>query len=307
MTEENWKKVMAEAKRLHRPKLRNWEEDGMAETFPRYLESVFEDNRHYEHFIPSDENAPVHIPAILEACTLTKEDFFDHYEAEEIPCVIRGIPHGYDSAERTDPWPAIAKWDLEALAQDEELRCRKFKCGEDDDGDKVKIKMKYFLEYLAKNQDDSPLYVFDSNFDEDKHAKRILNDYQVPSYFRDDIFRFISDSRRPPFRWFLVGPKRSGTTVHIDPLGTSAWNTLIHGKKRWVLFPPHVPKRIVKGKGLVRSDEDDEAVHYFTFILNRIKRKAAACQHQNDYRGFACYEFTQNAGETVFIPSGWWQ
>ena len=69
----------------------------------------------------------------------------------------------------------------------------------------------------------------------------------------------ISEKRRPPYRWFLVGPERSGTCVHIDPLATSAWNTLIVGKKRWVLFPPHVPKSIVKGKKLIKSNEDDEA------------------------------------------------
>lgn len=74
-----------------------------------------------------------------------------------------------------------------------------------------------------------------------------------------------------------------------------------------VLFPPHVPKKVVQGKGLVKSDEDDEASQYFLFILPRIKRKAETLKHTEEYRGFACYEFTQNAGETVFIPSGWWQ
>jgi len=97
---------------------------------------------------------------------------------------------------------------------------------------------------------------------------------------------------------------------------------LIVGKKRWVLFPPHVPKHVVRGRGLVRDDEDDEAIHYFMTILPRIKRKATAVsaisslrdgygdknheKKRNDYRNFACYEFTQHAGETVFVPTGWW-
>jgi histone arginine demethylase JMJD6 len=131
-------------------------------------------------------------------------------------------------------------------------------------------------------------------------------DYKVPSYFSDDLFHLVSERRRPPYRWFLVGPERSGTTVHIDPLATSAWNTLLYGKKRWVLFPPHVPRHVVKGKGLIRSDEDDEAIHYFMTILPRIKRRAHSVGNHGDYRNFACYEFTQNEGETVFIPNGWW-
>lgn len=61
-----------------------------------------------------------------------------------------------------------------------------------------------------------------------------------------------------------MGPKRSGTSVHIDPLGTSAWNTVLSGRKLWVLFPPHVDKHIAKGKEMVRDGEDDEPVRCCT-------------------------------------------
>jgi len=56
---------------------------------------------------------------------------------------------------------------------------------------------------------------------------------------------------------------------------------------------------------LIGKDEDDEAVHYFMDILPRIKKKAAALRDTEEYRNFACYEFTQNEGETVFVPNGW--
>ena len=58
-----------------------------------------------------------------------------------------------------------------------------FKCGEDDDGVNLRIKLKYFFEYLVHNKDDSPLYVFESSLEENQDIKALLNDYQVPSFF----------------------------------------------------------------------------------------------------------------------------
>ena len=120
------------------------------------------------------------------------------------------------------------------------------------------------------------------------------------------MFHLVGEKRRPPYRWFLIGPERSGTCIHIDPLATSAWNTLLVGQKRWVLFPPHVPKCIVKGTKHIAKHEDDEAIHYFRTILPRIKKAAKESDGMGKYQNFECYEFTQYENETVFIPNGWW-
>lgn len=79
----------------------------------------------------------------------------------------------------------------------------------------------------------------------------------------------------PPHRWFLIGPKRSGSEIHQDPLGTSAWNTSLMGHKRWLLIEPGegITKRFVRGRHLTKFEEDDEAIHYFDFILPRLKEK----------------------------------
>lgn len=178
--------------------------------------------------------------------------------------------------------------------------------GEDDDGKRVRVKLKYFLQYMKNNVDDSPLYVFDGSFDDNLLAKSLLEDYKVPSYFTDDLFHLVGEKRRPPYRWFLIGPERSGSSVHIDPLGTSAWNTLLYGRKRWVLFPPGTPRNIAKGKDVIKTGEDDEAINYFVDLLPRIKEKYCNTSSAHTGENIQVIEFIQNAGETVFVPGGWW-
>ena len=160
------------------------------------------------------------------------------------------------------------------------------------------MKFKHFAKYMKYQTDDSPLYIFDSSFEDREDTKALKHEYRVPKYFPHDLFELVGERKRPPYRWFLVGPKRSGTEVHIDPLGTSAWNTLLSGRKRWVLFPPTTPKWVVKGKKYIHAGEDDEAVNYFADIMPRIQRFHG---HEIEW-----IEFIQYPGQTVFVPSGWW-
>lgn len=335
-----WKTVTEKAKKDHRPSLKDWSCDGFHKTFPEYSNKVLnQGNMGYQHFTCKGEDFEPYshtIPKRLDAKDISPQEFRERYEAHGIPCVITSVPEGFGAIHETTrgehdshneekksehchyhdieqnvnskpkPWRALERWKLEALDQDEHLRERRLKCGEHDSGKSIRIRLKHFLRYLHNNIDDSPLYIFDSSFDDDSVAKSLLSDYRVPTFFDEDLFKLVSESRRPPYRWFLVGPERSGTCVHIDPLATSAWNTLIVGKKRWVLFPPNVPKSIVKGNGLIRKGEDDEAVHYFTTILPRIKQAAIESGGEGKYQDFECYEFTQYEGETVYIPNGWW-
>lgn len=64
----------------------------------------------------------------------------------------------------------------------------------------LQVKLKYFLQYMEHQRDDSPLYIFDSHFDDYEESKPLLEDYSVPDYFPDDLFSLVGERRRPPYR-----------------------------------------------------------------------------------------------------------
>ena len=184
--------------------------------------------------------------------------------------------------------PVAALWQPARLLHD--FSKVKLKCGDDDFGNPVRLKLRHYRRYLQSEAklDDSPLYIFDSAYGE--RAPEMLQNYQIPPYFTEDLFRLVG-GRRPPHRWVIVGPRYSGSGIHIDPLGTSAWNMLMSGHKRWVLFAPEVSAELVKPpRGMGR-----EAVTWFAKMLPRLRQQ-----------GVPCIDFIQRPGETIFVPSGWW-
>ena len=96
---------------------------------------------------------------------------------------------------------------------------------------------------------------------------------------------------RPPWRWILIGPPRSGTGLHIDPLWTNAWVTLLEGKKRWVLIPPRLTSKLPEGAGL-REPQVPSVIWFRDYYHKVIQLDGVV-------------EILQFPGETVFVPNGW--
>lgn len=200
----------------------------------------------------------------IRAEELSDEEFIERFERANKPVLIGQL---------CDSWEAHSKWTLDRLLQD--YGGEKFKVGEDDDGYAVYVKLKYFIRYMLDNQDDSPLYVFDSSFADRPSTRSLRQDYLLPRFFTDDLFRLVGEKRRPPYRWFVLGPERSGSYVHIDPLGTSAWNALLKGHKCWALLPPGVPKEVTQPKNCGGR----EAIAWFANVLPQL-REAAEPSHR---------------------------
>ena len=116
--------------------------------------------KYYKNAAAVAAPAPCGRLAREHASTLTLDQFRERYERPNLPCVVTGV---------ADDWPGNhGNWNPQALY--EKYRHFGMKCGEDDDGNAVKMKLKYFFRYLMTQKDDSPLYVFHSSFEDDKHV-----------------------------------------------------------------------------------------------------------------------------------------
>uniref|UniRef100_F1L8G1 Bifunctional arginine demethylase and lysyl-hydroxylase JMJD6 n=1 Tax=Ascaris suum TaxID=6253 RepID=F1L8G1_ASCSU len=273
MKESRVRKRIAHAKRKARPELKSheWDQLHYSKTLLSSIDLFNGDNIER-----------------IDGSHLNADEFIKLYETRHIPIILTGI---------TDNWRANTKWTLNELSK--KYRNQKFKCGEDDDGYSVKLKMKYYMSYMRSTNDDSPLYIFDSSFGERHKTRRLLDDYEVPVMFQDDLFRYANEKRRPPYRWIVIGPARSGTGVHVDPLGTSAWNALINGHKKWCFLHPETPKSLLKPRKEECGKHPDEATTWFLSVYRRVKAP--------DWpKSFPPIEAIQRPGELVFVPSGWW-
>ncbi|PPS02904.1 hypothetical protein GOBAR_AA17752 [Gossypium barbadense] len=188
-----------------------------------------------------------------------------------------------------DTWPARKTWTIDHLVP--KYGDTTFKISS---SLKVSMTFKDYVSYMKQQHDEDPLYIFDDKFGES--APGLLKDYTVPQIFQEDFFDVL-DKNRPSFRWLVIGPARSGASWHVDPGLTSAWNTLLCGRK-WALYPPGtVPLGVT-----VHVDDDDGDISVDS---------PSSLQWWLDFYPLLAdenkpIECTQLPGETIFVPSGWW-
>ena len=218
------------------------------------------------------------------ARALDRAAFEERFERTSTPCVLRGL---------IDDWPAARSnsWRHDALAA--RFPEHAFDLGLDGAHSDAKTSIPAFLELAACRRSNEPLlplrstvppavegqgveqqvtsadetdalrlhrnpYIFDAEFGE--KLPELLADFSVPAPFPcddSDFLRYVSENPdlRPQYRWFLVGARGSGFTMHQDPFDTSAWNALVSGgRKRWIMLPETAPL------GLIFPSQHDQGV-----------------------------------------------
>ncbi|KAF9185465.1 hypothetical protein BGZ51_007949 [Haplosporangium sp. Z 767] len=275
-----------------------WQDDTWRATFlkqsdPQYDTSMILKNRDQmklKHFYSDTLFQPFYCAAIgMEPYIavenidrrsgLSLEQFIQEYERPGKPVIITdGAKH----------WPAMTKWSSEYFLNtwpDAVLRA-----------ESVDMTMRNYFKYAQGTKDESPLYLFDKNFGE--RCEGILEDMEVPVYFREDFFGMMGE-KRPDYRWLIVGPARSGSTFHKDPNATSAWNAVITGSKKWIMFPPHI---LPPG---VFTNEDESEVTSPVSLMEWFSNFYASTQIPDDPADRPL-EGICREGEIMFVPRGWW-
>ncbi|KAF9361997.1 hypothetical protein BGX26_008169 [Mortierella sp. AD094] len=233
------------------------------------------------------ENRPVNptIP-IEDYQALDQDTFYQRYGFPNRPVMFQNS--GVES------WPAWEQWTLESL--DAKYGDTLFRVSNLDSNTIPSFKMCFsdFLHYVKYNKDQDPLYLFDPRFVET--VPEMGDAYQasgiplVPKYFEVDFFSLLKEETRPPFRWILIGPQRTGAPWHVDPSGTSAWNTLLSGHKRWVLYPPNMIPPGHDPTSLERMSSVEWYLDVYPFLPSELRP----------------IEIVQHPGQTIYVPSGWW-
>ncbi|ODV62613.1 Clavaminate synthase-like protein, partial [Ascoidea rubescens DSM 1968] len=165
----------------------------------------------------------------------------------------------------------------------------------------VKWPLDFYSDYYRKNEDESPLYLFDCNSDA---MKTITKEYEVPDCFKYDLFQLFNKDDikcRPDYRWIIIGCKRTGSTFHKDPNSTSAWNTVISGCKLWVMLPPNVIP-----PGVSVSEDQSEVtspISLAEWVLSGFFNDILGMSNVKENNCLVCITFP---GECIYVPAGWW-
>lgn len=256
-----------------------------------------------------------------DGSSLSAHDFKEQFELPNTPVLLSGI---------VNQWPATRNWTVDRLIE----RCSDvmFEAGP------ATMTMSQYWTYATTTTEENPLYLFDHRFAQ--NVPSLVADFDVPSIFSEDFFSILGDDR-PHYRWLIVGAPMSGSTFHIDPNGTSAWNACISGAKKWIMFPPGHPP-----PGVIPSNDGSEvtspislaewsvtlhsclAVRSFLYCLFRSLRVYCMTDlllshlhlwtPQFYHRRFMNFypmcdeldvrpiECVARSGDLVFVPAGWW-
>eukprot|EP00879_Flechtneria_rotunda_P023143 GHRR01024468.1.p1 GENE.GHRR01024468.1~~GHRR01024468.1.p1 ORF type:complete len:316 (+),score=104.76 GHRR01024468.1:277-1224(+) len=174
----------------------------------------YRSNMRLSTFLPPADEIPR-----VDYGSLNPQSYYNRYDLPAQPVILTG----FMSAEWPEGWQQ--HWQLDQLA---ELYCDRVFRASRPLGGKTKMRFRDYVDYMLRQADEEPLYIFDEDFADS--APEMLDWYKAPSVIVQDHTSVLAPSMRPSHRWLVLGPARSGASWHVDPALTSAWNALTSGE-----------------------------------------------------------------------------
>ena len=205
---------------------------------------------------------------------LSWNEFIQNYASVGKPVVITDIV-------RT--WAAFQKWSYDFF----KVNYGPFQCDVRDchiDAI-VPMAMADYMDYMKSGKRDRLLYL--SQWAIFPHPE-LYKDYQAPNYFSnwlEKLPRKLQQKYGVTYSTLYIGPKGTGTNLHIDNRNTSAWLAVLSGQKRFIFFSPDQEPFLYDG-----------AVDVLNPDLERFPLYAKAKP----------VEIILEAGDLVYFPSKWW-
>ncbi|XP_039609195.1 2-oxoglutarate and iron-dependent oxygenase JMJD4 isoform X1 [Polypterus senegalus] len=156
----------------------------------------------------------------------------------------------------------------------------------------LKDYLSYWEEYIQNGYSSSRgcLYLKDWHMHREFPGHTV---YKIPVFFQSDWLNEYWDSIEvDDYRFVYMGPKGTWTPFHADVFHSYSWSANVCGRKRWLLFPPGQEDCLRNCHGDLVYD-----VTSLT-LLDKMKypKYVSNCQP---------IEIIQEAGEVIFVPSGW--
>ncbi|XP_049731074.1 2-oxoglutarate and iron-dependent oxygenase JMJD4 isoform X1 [Elephas maximus indicus] len=225
-------------------------------------------------------------------------DFFKGYLLPNVPCVF--------SSAFTEGWGSRKHWVTPDGKPDLDYLLRKYgdmvvpvaNCGVQEYNANPKKHMplreyiSYWKEYIQGNYS-SPkgcLYLKDWHLCRDTSVEDV---YSLPVYFSSDWLNEYWDAINvDDYRFIYMGPTGTWSPFHADIFRSFSWSVNICGRKKWLLFPPGQEEALRDCHGSLPYDVTSP-----TLLDVRLHPACARCSPP--------LEVTQEAGEMLFVPSGW--
>lgn len=114
---------------------------------------------------------------------------------------------------------------------------------------------------------------------------------EPPALSQPDLLPTLPPALRPSCGTGLViGSKGAKCQLHRDPVVWCGWNTLLLGRKRWRLWPPSTTPSALQGDASGACGAGSSPADGF----------------ESGWQPAEVWEATQEMGETLVIPPGWW-